>query len=180
MHPSVIEGYKYFITFAETDSCYTFTIPLTSKGEVTKTITAALLYSKSVRGEVLLNSDIGKEYLEAATKEAAISFGTLKTQAIPYNPEQNRIAERINRTLMDGARAVLSAANIALAHWMYGVAHVESKHNILMHSNIGWFPLHDWKGRKDTLPLLRVFGQIGSVPNSPVLSKMKARGKIAR
>lgn len=64
----------------------------------------ALAYAKNTNGQfpVLIHFENGKEYLDSATVEAAKSVGTHMRTKIPYNPEENTIAERINRTIMDG------------------------------------------------------------------------------
>ncbi len=41
---------------------------------------------------------------------------------VPYSPEQNGVAERMNRTLMESARTMLSHAGLPDSYWAEAVA----------------------------------------------------------
>lgn len=58
----------------------------------------ALVYSKNAHGKVslIIHPDNAKEYLEHATVEVLAEMRTLMRSKIPYSPEENGIAERIN------------------------------------------------------------------------------------
>ena len=52
-------------------------------------------------------TDRGGEYLNAKTKAYLEEAGIVKVMTPPYTPAQNGLAERANRTLMEGARCML-------------------------------------------------------------------------
>ena len=49
-------------------------------------------------------------------------YGALTTSA-PYTPNQNGGTERMWRTLMEGARALLVRANLPASFWWYAMSH---------------------------------------------------------
>ena len=42
--------------------------------------------------------------------------------SVPHSPEQNGVAERMNRTLMESARSMLSHAGLSNRYWAEAVA----------------------------------------------------------
>lgn len=54
----------------------------------------------------VLHSHNAKEYLSAAVLEATWATGTVNHSTIPYNPEENGILKRHNRTIMNAVRYV--------------------------------------------------------------------------
>lgn len=54
-----------------------------------------------------LQSDNGREYVNEEFDRLFRRHGILRRLTAPYNPEQNGIAERRNRTLMEMARCLL-------------------------------------------------------------------------
>ena len=51
-----------------------------------------------------------------------ISKGIRHQLTIAHTPEQNCVAEHMNRTLMESARAMMSHANLASSFWAEAVA----------------------------------------------------------
>ena len=43
--------------------------------------------------------------------------GIAKELTVPFTPQQNGLAERLNRTLIEKARAMLQAAELAEKYW---------------------------------------------------------------
>lgn len=86
------------------------------------------------RPRAVLHSDNAKEYVSAAVKEATRMLGTDNHATIPYNPEENGIAERLNRTLMNAVRCVLTEAHLSDSHWPYAARDVILNRTLLVHS----------------------------------------------
>ena len=55
-----------------------------------------------------------KTYLE--------SKGICHELTVPYSPQQNRVAERMNRTLMQSSRSMIAHAGLSNCYWAEAVA----------------------------------------------------------
>lgn len=59
------------------------------------------------RSPRIFYADNAAEYISAPVRQLmTTSEGELRT-TIPYNPEENGISERVNRTLLEGVRSVI-------------------------------------------------------------------------
>lgn len=69
IHPIGLNGEKYFITFTDLGSRYSIRLTIMSRAHVNHAMTAELLYSDNIRGEVprIIHSDNEKEYQSIAT-----------------------------------------------------------------------------------------------------------------
>lgn len=101
-------------TFTDVATRFKFVMPLRRKSEVYHAIVAALSYVHQPCGEppALLHSYNAKEILSEAVKESITNSRTAQLGIVPHNPEENRNAERVNRTLMNAVRCVLATSNI--------------------------------------------------------------------
>ena len=74
----------------------------------------------------------------------------------PYTPQQNSLAERKNRTLVDMTNAMILSAKLPINLW--GEALLVANHvlNRIPSKTIKVSPYELWKGRKPNLNYLRV------------------------
>lgn len=123
-------------------------MPLRRRTEVLKAIITALDHTKAIFGKppVIIHSDKAKEYLSAAVQEATRRSGTATTTSIPRNPEKNGVAERVNRTFMNGTRCVLATAGMPIEYWPYALRYVVFKHTRIVHHGMGTSPYNGWHG----------------------------------
>ena len=63
-------------------------------------------------------SDNGGEFTSNEFKELCKDSGTKRELTTPYNPQQNGVAERKNRTIMEFARAMLHDQYIPMHLWV--------------------------------------------------------------
>jgi hypothetical protein len=85
--------------------------------------------------------------------------GIEKTFTVPYNPAQNGITERFNRTVFTTARALLLTADLGHKYWGYAVETASYLLNRLPSAAIdNRTPYEAWAGIKPRLEHLRVFG----------------------
>lgn len=132
------DGFRYCITFTDSFSRYLWIINAPTK-EVKNYFPAYLrAFNSYGHGKKLirLHTDGGGEYKPLSAKYPAISF----TPTAPYTPEHNPIAERINRSLKDPARALLIAANLPGNFWSFAMEHITRLYNQMPHSHIGTTP----------------------------------------
>jgi len=77
----------------------------------------------------------------------------------PYSPSQNRVAEHMNRTLVELARAMLQASDLPEFLWEPAVAHAVYIRNRAYTSAIkDQTPYQGWYGNKPNVTHLREFG----------------------
>ena len=82
-----------------------------------------------------LHSDGAKEYL--ALQDSLGGGEESKSFSPPYTPELNGIAERVNRTMVEGALAMLIQANLPSCLWPFALKHAIYVRNRIPHSATG-------------------------------------------
>ena len=77
-----------------------------------------------------------------------------------YSPQQNGVSERLNRTLVEAARSMLSHAGLSNAYWAEAVATATYLRNRMVSTalKVGETPYLLWYGEKPNLKHVRVFG----------------------
>ncbi|CZT03146.1 uncharacterized protein RCO7_10055 [Rhynchosporium graminicola] len=87
-------------------------------------------------------------------------YNMITTQFNPYSPEQNGIAERLNRYLIERLIAICTDKNIPLFLWpqiIQGIAHIKNRS---YNSVIKKSPFEVLFGKKPTLDYIRVLGSL--------------------
>ncbi|MCO5582114.1 hypothetical protein L7F22_036004 [Adiantum nelumboides] len=103
--------------------------------------------------------DRGGEYMSGAFKDFLGKKGSKHQCTMPYTPQQNGVAERKNRSLMEMARCMLKAKSLPHKLWMEAVAcaaHVLNRCPTCALLTIT--PYESWYDRKPSVSYLRVFG----------------------
>lgn len=107
---------------------------------------------------ITLRSDNGKEYcnrvMSAYLREAGITHQT----TVPYTPEQNGVAERMNRTLVEKARCMLFDAGLPMKFWADAVCAAAYLNNRVLTRSTKAVPEELWAKKKPDMNELRVFG----------------------
>ncbi|MCO5572900.1 hypothetical protein L7F22_026661 [Adiantum nelumboides] len=106
-----------------------------------------------------LRTDRGGEYMSGAFKDFLGKKGIKHQCTMPYTPQQNGVAERKNRSLMEMARCMLKAKSLPHKLWMEAVAcaaHVLNRCPTRALKTIT--PYESWYDRKPSISYLRVFG----------------------
>jgi hypothetical protein len=107
----------------------------------------------------IIQTDNGGEftsnYLRRKLKRKGIKLQT----TVPYTPEQNGVAERMNRTLVDRARTLLTHAGLPVQYWQVAIATAAHITNRLPSSAASQrSPYELWTGHLPDVRHLRVFG----------------------
>lgn len=66
---------------------------------------------------LLLRSDNGRDYVNESFKQFLCQKGIQHQMPIPYTPQQNGLAERSNRTVVEKARCLLVDAGLSKRFW---------------------------------------------------------------
>ena len=68
-----------------------------------------------------LRSDNGGEYKNKKMKDLCERLKVAQEFTVPYNPEQNGLAERFNRTLVEMVRCMLKDSSMDKKYWAEAV-----------------------------------------------------------
>lgn len=106
-----------------------------------------------------IRSDNGKEFCNYAFDKLFKSSGIKHQKTIPYTPEQNGVAERANRSIIEKARTLLCEANLSKRFWAEAVCTVVYlKNRSPTKAVTDKVPQELWSGKKVDLSHLRTFG----------------------
>ncbi|CDF39842.1 unnamed protein product [Chondrus crispus] len=119
-----IGGAKYFITFIDDHSNWSVVYPMHHKSEAFERykMFAQLAQTHTGRKIKVLRTDRGGEYLSTEFKSFLIANGTQHQMTTAYTPEQNGVAERLNRTLVNLVRSMLAHKKVAKGFWAEALA----------------------------------------------------------
>jgi transposase InsO family protein len=114
------EKFKYYVTFIDDHSRFTWVYFLRSKSEVFHTFTEFFAYvanqfSASIK---TLRIDSGGEYLSIEFQAFLASKGILHQCSCPSTPQQNGVAECKNRHLLDVVRTLLLESSVPSVFWV--------------------------------------------------------------
>lgn len=101
-------------TFTNIGSRYTFVLPLTSRTQVLECLQKAVKYGLKQTGNYprIIYADNASDYIVIAMKKRINTVGGAIQTTIAHKKEENRIAERVNLTIMDVVRTVLYTATM--------------------------------------------------------------------
>ncbi|CAI7933985.1 unnamed protein product, partial [Closterium sp. NIES-54] len=74
--------------------------------------------------EKVIRTDNGGEFIGADFEAVLKKKGIQHQLTVPYNPQQNGVAERFNRTLQEGARTLLGRAGRSDPFWVTALRQV--------------------------------------------------------
>ena len=78
----------------------------------------ALIENHTEKKIKTFRSDNGREFTSNEFKELCKDSGIKRELTTPYNPQQNGVAERKNRTIMEAARAMLHDQDLPIHLWV--------------------------------------------------------------
>jgi hypothetical protein len=117
-----INGNQYYILFVDDAERFSTTEFLKQKGEASQKVIEYLTHLKTQgRKPKAIRVDRGKEFVNDDLKTWCWQQGIEIHMTAPYSPSQNGIAERMNRTIVKPARAMLRGLPEFL--WEYAVSH---------------------------------------------------------
>lgn len=157
-----IGGSRYFVTFVDDYAKYISVHFIKNKSEAFEKfkLFEAMVSKECDDSIVKLRTDNGGEYLSKDFQAYLASKGIEHQLTIPHSPQQNGVAERLNRTLMESARAMLSHSKLPNKFWAEAVATAAYVRNrTTTTSNQDQLtPFEKWYGRKPNIAHLKVFG----------------------
>lgn len=106
-----------------------------------------------------LRTDNGTEYCNKQLTTMLIKSGIRHQTTVPYSPQQNGVAERMNRTMVERARCMLFHCGLPKKFWAEAVANAVYVINRSVSAAIAKnIPQQKWSDDKINLSNLRIFG----------------------
>lgn len=117
--PSSRTQHRYFITFIDDYSRYTVVFLIRQKSEALSVFKQFHKAAELQTGRRLkkLRSDNGGEYMSREFQNYCADQGIHHEHTIPYSPQQNGVAERKNRTLLNAVRCMLIHSGLSRVFW---------------------------------------------------------------
>ena len=114
-----LSGCEYYLTFIDEYSRKTWIYFLKAKSEVFTRFQEfrALVEDQSRKRMKVLWSDNGGEYSSRQFVDFCAQHGIRRQMTVPYNPQQNGVAERKNRAIIGAARSMLHDHIFSLYLW---------------------------------------------------------------
>ncbi|GKA31222.1 retrovirus-related pol polyprotein from transposon TNT 1-94, partial [Tanacetum coccineum] len=180
MRVESINGKKYVLVIVDDYSRYTWTHFLRSKDETPGVLIDFLtLVQRGLHAQVTtVRTDKGTEFLNKTLHAYFAKEGIRHETSTARTPEQNGVVERRNRTLVEAARTMLSAAKVPLFFWAEAIATACFTQNrslvIPRHEKT---PYHIINARKPSVKFFHIFGSLCYiVRDGENLDKMKEKG----
>lgn len=162
MATASIGGSKYFATFIDDYSRCVAVYFMRQKNEVFERFKE---FEKLVTNDTgttigVLRSDNGGEYISSEFESYLKFKGIRHELTAPHTPQQNGVAERMNRTLMESARSMMAHARLPNCFWAEAVSTAAYLRNRTATTAFEKMltPYERWYGVKPNVSNLRVFG----------------------
>ncbi|SCV70642.1 BQ2448_3404 [Microbotryum intermedium] len=156
--PSV-SGRCYLITFIDDFSHKAWAFPLLRKSNALAAFQRWKAEVENSSGAKIktLRSNNGGEY--TAFDKFCAEQGIRRNKSVPYTPEQNGRAERLNRLIVKGVLALLHNSGLPAHLWEEVTQYYLDCKNLTPHAGLnGDIPNAIWHGKPQDLSRLRTFG----------------------
>ena len=176
-----LSGAEYFVTFIGDKSRYVWIYILKNKSEVFKKFLGWKSMVEKSSGEKIktLRSDNGGEYTSKEFEDYLKKNGIRHERTVPKTPEQNGVAKRMNRILVETVRAMLSDSKLPKKFWAEALSTASYVRNRSPTTAVkAMTPYEVWKGYKPNVNHFRIFGcsAYSHIPKDE-RSKMDPKGK---
>lgn len=157
---------RYILTFIDDFTRKTWVYFLHEKSEAFPTFK---VFKASVEKEIgasitCLRTDRGGEFTSNEFGEFCKTHGITRQLTAAFTPQQNGVAERKNRTIMNSVRSMLSERQVPKDFWSEATrwsVHIQNRSPTVAVEGIT--PEEAWSGKKPAVEYFRVFGCIGYV-----------------
>ncbi|CAI7778572.1 unnamed protein product [Closterium sp. NIES-53] len=160
-----LSGSRYFLTIVDDHTRAVSVYPLKTKGEVAAAVLKEWMpraRRESGHNVKVIRIDNGGEFIGNEFEAVMKKKGIQHQPTLTYNPQQNGVAERFNRTLQEGARNLLGCAGLPDPFWVTALRQVALVKNMVL-SIVGdkqWVPYTKWYGSAPANNMLRAYGRM--------------------
>ena len=164
-------GNRYYAIFKDEHSAYRLIVFLETKDQLLEKLKQVVTQIRSETGNnvIRLRTDNGREYLNKDVTAFLQEKGIFHEVTAPYNPEQNGMSERENRTLLNLARSMIYSSNLPNILWAEAISTAAYTMNrVTNREETSVTPHEMWFGKKPDISHMRVFGcrSYGKTPDS--------------
>jgi transposase InsO family protein len=156
-----IGGDKYGLVIVDDYSCFTWVFFLHDKSE-TQAVLKKFLKREQNKFHVKIKkirNDNGTEFKNTQVEDYLDEEGIKHEFSAPYTTQQNRVAERKNRTLIDMARTMLNEYKTSDRFWVEAVNTIcHASNRLYLHKLLKKTPYELLTGNKPNVSYFRVFG----------------------
>ncbi|KAG5674318.1 hypothetical protein PVAND_004295 [Polypedilum vanderplanki] len=151
---------RYILTFIDDYSREVFVYFLKEKSQVLKMFKEFKSLQENLTGKKIkiLRSDNGTEYVNNEMESFCKENGIQHQKTAPYSPQQNGVAERMNRTLIQKAKCLLFDADLPIGYWAEAVNMAAYLINRTVTSVHGKTPEEMFTGNKVDVSDIKLFG----------------------
>ncbi|PKU78594.1 Retrovirus-related Pol polyprotein from transposon TNT 1-94 [Dendrobium catenatum] len=156
-----LNGFKYYVIFVDDFSKFTWLYLMHSKSETFSKFTHFYALVKNIFNTTpkVFRSDGGGEFCSTQFKSFLSAHGILHQTSCPHTPEQNGVAERKHRHLLELTRSLLQDAHLPKQFWSEAVTAATYLINRLpSKANSNQIPYQIIHGAAPTYDHLRIFG----------------------
>ena len=153
-------GCRYFVIFKDDYTGWTFTYLLRNKSEVFRYLqdVVARVKSDTDNDVKVLRSDNGGEFFGTEINDWLAKRGIHHQSSTPHTPQQNGVAERTIRTVMEAARSQMYGRKVPTELWGEAVVAATYVLNRSLSSTSSATPFELWYGTRPDISNLRIFG----------------------
>lgn len=133
MNVNTIHGEKYYISFTDSYTGYTWIKLLKTKDQAADEIINLLkyLFNNFSRVMKIFKVDQGPELISERVRKSLNEYGVILKTTCRFSSNQNAKIERKHRTIMDAARSMLFHAGLPKYLWGYAVKYAVNIQNTL-------------------------------------------------
>lgn len=181
--PTTYDGKSYFISFIDHFSHFCVIFLLSNKSEALSKFKnyVSMVEAKFNLKIEKLRCDNGGEYTSHAFKDFCREKGIRIQYTVAYNPEQNGVAERFNRTVMERARSLIFDSKLEKDLWgeavRTGTYLINRTETRTLENNKT--PVEIWNNEKPNLNKIKLFGctAYNLIPKEVRKSKLDSRSE---
>jgi len=161
MEVTSIAGHRYICVFTCDCTAYAWVYLLKSKDKTLDAFKRFVAMIEKLTGYKIrfFHSDRGGEFMSDEFTKFLEEQGIVRETTAPGTPQQNGVAERMNQTLIGGARALLHHSGMSKGFWAEAMGVAAHVINRAPRKGLGWkTPYELLFGRTPDVSYLRVFG----------------------
>lgn len=175
INPSSIHGFRFIVTFIDDYSSFGVVKFLKHKSEVLSKFKEFVAQNGRPN---IIRSDNGTEYTSKMFKDYCVENKIKQEFTVPETPEQNGVAERYNRTIVEMARSLLIEAQLPKVYWLRAVDTAAYIRNLVVRKDETKSAFEKFKARQPKTEHLKRFGCLAFVKNrGKEKSKFDAKSK---